>query len=222
MAQPESAGQVLFQITVLFFIALIVVRLMGNRTVGQLSPFDFVIMVGIGDIIVSAAMDPNQSIFRGLEGLLALLILQQGIGYLSLKSPLLRKWFEGTPVTLIQDGEIIKENFKKTQFNFDDLRQELHRQGLDMTDLQDIQIARLESCGTFTVIKKPDKEPLTRKDMEQYLSSMYQNPLSPLGQQWIRLERLTEDLHFIVTQNQKDRGNKEAIEQTMPSENEFH
>ena len=145
MAQPESAGQVLFQITVLFFIALIVVRLMGNRTVGQLSPFDFVIMVGIGDIIVSAAMDPNQSIFRGLEGLLALLILQQGIGYLSLKSPLLRKWFEGTPVTLIQDGEIIKENFKKTQFNFDDLRQELHRQGLDMTDLQDIQIARLES-----------------------------------------------------------------------------
>lgn len=106
----------LLHIIILFVVALIVVRLMGNRTVGQLSPFDFIIMVGIGDIIVTASMDKGQSIFTGIEGLATLLVLQQLLSYSALKSKMLGKWFEGTPVTLIQDGNIIRENFCKNEF----------------------------------------------------------------------------------------------------------
>ncbi|MBP2661560.1 MAG: hypothetical protein H6Q69_4592, partial [Firmicutes bacterium] len=116
MFETADVGQVLLHIVVLFTIALIVVRLMGNRTVGQLSPFDFVIMVGIGDIIVTASMDKTQTIFRGIEGLVALLALQQLIAYVSLKNLTLRKWVEGTPITLVQDGKILRENFIKNHF----------------------------------------------------------------------------------------------------------
>lgn len=198
MIEPGNIGYILLHILVLFIVALIVVRLMGNRTVGQLSPFDFIIMVGIGDIIVTASMDKGQSILTGVEGLATLLVLQQLLSYLSLKSTTLRKWFEGTPVTLIQDGKIIPENFVKTNFNYDDLRQELHRQGMDMTDLPDIKLARLESCGIFSVIKNPEMEPLTKKDFELYLHSMMENPLSPLGQEWSQLRKTIEEVHFLV------------------------
>jgi uncharacterized membrane protein YcaP (DUF421 family) len=203
--EAANIGQVLLHIVVLFTAALIVVRLMGNRTVGQLSPFDFVIMVGIGDIIVTASMDKGQTLLSGVEGLVALLVLQQLLSYLSLKNVTLRKWVEGTPVTLIQDGKIIRENFVKTHFNYDDLRQELHKLGMDMTDLPDIKLARLESCGVFSVIKYPDKEPLTKYELELYVKNIYDNPLSPLGQNWSKFEQFMAEVHelaeYVKTQN---------------------
>ncbi|MGI6093014.1 MAG: DUF421 domain-containing protein [Negativicutes bacterium] len=190
-------GQVLLHMIILLGVALVVVRLMGNRTVGQFSPFDFVLMVGIGDIIVTASMDRSQTIIAGIEGLLALLVLQQLISYLALKSTTLRKWFEGTPVTLIKDGQIIRENFAKTSFNYDDLRQELHRQGMDMTNLKDIKLARLESCGSFSLIRKTEKEPLTKEDFANYFSNLMDNPLSPMGEKLAKLEQLMADVHVL-------------------------
>jgi len=198
MSQVENIGPILLHIVVLFTVALIVVRLMGNRTVGQLSPFDFIIMVGIGDIIITASMDKNQTVLNGIEGLVTLLVLQQLLSYLSLKNITFRKWVEGTPVTLIQDGKIIQQNFIKTHFNYDDLRQELHKQGMDMTDLPDIKLARLESCGTFSIIKKPEMESLTKQEFELYLQSIYNNPLSPLGKQWVKFEQCMSEMHDIV------------------------
>nr|WP_255711195.1 YetF domain-containing protein [Pelosinus baikalensis] len=196
--ETADVGQILLHIVVLFTIALIVVRLMGNRTVGQLSPFDFVIMVGIGDIIVTASMDKAQTILSGIEGLVALLALQQLIAYVSLKNLTLRKWVEGTPITLVQDGKILRENFIKNHFNYDDLRQELHKQGMDMTNLSDIKLARLESCGVFTVIRTPEKEPLTKYELELYYKSIFENPLSPLGQKWARFEQFISDVHDVA------------------------
>lgn len=198
MFEAANVGQVLLHIVVLFTAALIVVRLMGNRTVGQLSPFDFVIMVGIGDIIITASMDKGQTLLSGIEGLVTLLVLQQLLSYLSLKNITIRKWVEGTPVILIQDGKIIRENFVKTHFNYDDLRQELHKLGMDMTDLPDIKLARLESCGVFSVIKHLDKEPLTKYELELYLKSIYENPLSPLGQQWSKVEQFMSEVHDLA------------------------
>jgi uncharacterized membrane protein YcaP (DUF421 family) len=201
-------GHVLLHIVVLFTVALIVVRLMGNRTVGQLSPFDFVIMVGIGDIIVSASMDKGLTLLSGIEGLFTLLLLQQILSYVSLKNVTLRKWVEGTPVTLIQDGKILRENFVKTHFNYDDLRQELHKLGMEMTDLQDIKLARLESCGVFSIIKTAEKEPLTRKDLETYISDIYKNPLTPLGQEWVKMEQFMSDVRELTEYVKNNKGLK--------------
>ncbi|BBB92841.1 DUF421 domain-containing protein [Methylomusa anaerophila] len=199
MLEIGAVGQVFLRLVILFVAALFVVRIMGNRTVGQLSPFDFVIMVGIGDIIVAGAMDRNPTLIAGAEGLLALLVLQQVIAYLALKNTTLRKWFEGIPITLVKDGKILKDNFNKTQFNFDDLRQELHKKGLDFTDLKDIQLARLESCGEFSLIRTPETEPLTKRDFENYIKSIYENPLSLTGEKWAKFESFMNDVDYLAT-----------------------
>jgi uncharacterized membrane protein YcaP (DUF421 family) len=184
----------------IFAVALVVVRIMGNRAVGQLSPFDFVLLVGIGDIVANVAMGDNQSILLGAEGLVGLLLLQQLLARLSLKSKFLRKLFEGTPVELIEDGRILNKNLVKTQFNLDDLRQELHKQGLDFSNLKDIKLARLESCGDFSIIKAPDLEPLTKRDLDNFIRSLSENPLSPAGTGWAKLEQLAADVRFLTEQ----------------------
>jgi len=209
MTEVGTIGHVALFISILFTVALIVVRIMGNRTVGQLSPFDFIIMVGLGDIIVTASMDKDQSIASGIEGLVALLFLQQLLSYLSLHNATLRKWVEGTPVTLIEDGKILHDNFARNYFNYDDLRQELHKLGMDMTNLPDIKLARLESCGVFSIIKKPEMDPLTKHELERFLQNLESNPLSPLGQKWAQFEKYMSEVHYLVEYlKEKDNSNQ--------------
>ncbi|TWH48863.1 DUF421 domain-containing protein [Sporomusa sp. KB1] len=223
MFDSASISQVLFRLLLLCTVALLVVRLMGNRTVGQLSPFDFVIMVGIGDIIVAGTMDQNPTVQSGIESLLILLALQQLIGYLALKNKTLRKWFEGTPVTLVQRGRLIKENFSKTHFNYDDLRQELHKKGLDMSDLNIIETARLESCGEFTMVRTPENEPLTKNEFESYIKSIYDNPLSLAGEKWTKFEQFIDDVQFLATYLREQQGLHTTTGQPIvDKEKEFH
>lgn len=195
-------------ILLLCMMALVVVRLMGNRTVGQLSPFDFIIMVGIGDIIVTTVMDKNQTLSAGAGGLLALLVLQQLLSYLSLKNTTLRRWFEGVPVVLVRNGKILEENFRKTRFNYDDLRQELHKLGMDMSEVKDIRLARLESCGVVTIIKSQDLEPVSKRDVETYLKTLEENPLSPMGKEWSELKRMVREVHAIARAVQEEKRRK--------------
>ena len=198
MFEFEKPGLILLRLTLIFVAALIVVRKMGNRTVGQLSPFDFMLMVGIGDIVATMALETERSLIPGVEALVGLLLLQQFLGWIALKSTTARKWVEGVPIQLIEDGRLLKENFRNTHFNYDDLRQELHKLGMDMADIKDIKIARLESCGVFTVIKTWETEPLTRGEFEAYMNSSTDNPLSPQGRRWARIEQALEDVHFIA------------------------
>lgn len=198
MFQTEALGQVLLRMGFIFAVALIAVRLMGNRAIGQFSPFDFVLMVGIGDIVSNVALDTEYSLLSGAEGLLGLLVLQQLLSRAALKSNVLRRWFEGQPVVIIQDGKIIRENLVKTQFNLDDLRQELHKYGMDMTNIADIKLARLESCGGFTIVKNPDVEPLTKAQFESALQSIFDNPLSRAGTEFVKLQQLAEDVRYLT------------------------
>lgn len=199
----EDFWRVFMLLIFLCGIALFVVRTMGNRTVGQFSPFDFIMLVGIGDIMVSAAMDQTISLMAGFGAMASLLFLQQLFSYLSLKSVTIRKWVEGTPIVLIQDGKIVEKNLAKARFNYDDLRQELHRQGMDMTSLGDIKLARLESCGEFSLIKVADKEPVTKGDFHQSYEEAVGNPLSALGKQLMQVEEMAKRLEDIQGRLQK-------------------
>lgn len=214
----SDVGRIFLEMVIIFFAAVFVVRIMGNRAVGQMSPFDFVIMVGIGDVLANVAMDREQTIWHGLEALLALLVLQQLLAYLALKNTTLRKWFEGTPVTLIENGRIIRENLVKTRFNFDDLRQELHKQGMDLANLKDIKLARIESCGDFSIVKQAEVEPLTREDLQNFFADMYRNPLSPLGQQVVRLDKVIQDLEQVLPYLKQQMDRQPDSSPPMPGE----
>jgi uncharacterized membrane protein YcaP (DUF421 family) len=195
---------------IIFAMALIIVRVMGNRTVGQFSPFDFVLMVGIGDVVGNVALDLQGSVLSGVEALLGLLILQQILARSSLKSKVLRKWFEGVPIVVIQDGKVLHENLASSQFNLDDLRQELHKQGLDFTDLPDIKIARLESCGDFSIVKQPEAEPFTKRDLQNLLQGLADNPLSPEGEKAAKLDQLMADVRVLADYVKKQQDTRQG------------
>jgi uncharacterized membrane protein YcaP (DUF421 family) len=202
----NGTGMILVRMLVIFVLALVVVRMMGNRTVGQFSPFDFVLMVGIGDIVGNVALERNESLLTGIEALIGLLLLQQFLSWTSLKSRRMRKWFEGTPIVMIENGRIQYENLRSAHFNLDDLRQELHKQGLDISNLRDIHLARLESSGDFSVIKSRETEALTLRDFNGFIQSLAENPLSPAGSATAKLEQLAADMALVADYVRQQQG----------------
>lgn len=146
----------------MYFLALIMIRLLGKRALGELGPFDFVVMTGVGDTVISTALDRSIPYYEGIVVLLTLAVLEYFMSYVGLKNGRLSNLITGVPVVLIDDGKIIKSNLAREKFNIDDLMQELRRQGI--RNIQDVDKGILESCGGFSVILKPEKEAVSKED----------------------------------------------------------
>ncbi|NLW90400.1 MAG: DUF421 domain-containing protein [Syntrophomonadaceae bacterium] len=148
---------------VMYFMALVMVRLLGKRALGELGPFDFVVMTGVGHTVVSIALDKSIPFYEGIIILSTLAVLEYIMSYLSLKNQTLSNLITGKPVVLIDNGRIIKENLAREKFNVDDLFQELRKQGI--RDIDEVEKGVLESCGGFSVIIREDDEPVSRRDL---------------------------------------------------------
>ncbi len=147
----------------MYFLALIMIRLLGKRALGELGPFDFVVMTGVGDTVISVALDRRMPFYEGIIVLATLAVLEYTIGYLSIKNGRLSNLLTGVPVVLIDNGKVIKENLLREKFNVDDLMQELRKKGI--RDINEVERAILESCGGFSVVVKEEEEPVKRKDL---------------------------------------------------------
>lgn len=148
---------------VMYLMALIMIRLLGKRALGELGPFDFVVMTGVGHTVVSVALDKSIPYYEGIIILATLAGLEYLMGYLALKNQTLSNIIVGKPVVLIDQGHIIKENLAREKFNVDDLMQELRKQGV--RNINEVERGILESCGGFSVIMKEADEPVTRRDL---------------------------------------------------------
>jgi len=142
---------------------LIMVRVLGKRALGELGPFDFVVMTGVGHTVVSIALDQSIPFIEGVGVLATLAFLEWLMCYLGLKSQRFSNLITGSPVVLIDNGRIIKENLAKEKFNVDDLMQELRKQGI--RDVSEVETGILEPSGGFSVILKGSEEPVTRGEL---------------------------------------------------------
>ncbi|HOQ09309.1 MAG TPA: DUF421 domain-containing protein [Syntrophomonadaceae bacterium] len=148
---------------VMYVMALVMIRLLGKRALGELGPFDFVVMTGVGHTVVSVALDRSIPYYEGIIILATLAGLEYIMGILALKSQTLSNLIVGRPVVLIDNGRIIRENLAREKCNVDDLMQELRKQGI--RDIDEVEKGILESCGGFSVIRKEGDEPVTRRDL---------------------------------------------------------
>lgn len=152
-----------FRVAGMYFLALIMIRFLGKRALGELGPFDFVVMTGVGDTVISVALDKSMPFYEGVIILITLAALEYLVGWMGLKNGRLSNILSGSPVVLIDNGTIIKKNLAREKFNIDDLMQELRKKGV--RDINHVEKGILESCGGFSVILKDEHEPVSRKDL---------------------------------------------------------
>lgn len=155
---------VLYRTLFMYFFVLVTLRLMGKREIGKLSIFDLVVSIMMAEIAVFVIEDPKISLIRGIVPIIALMLTQIMLSYITLKSKKVRELVEGEPSVLIADGKIRDEEMKKQRYTIDDLLTQLREKNIN--NIADVEFAVLETSGKLSVFSKPKRLPVTKEDMK--------------------------------------------------------
>lgn len=148
---------------VVYFVTLILCRILGSKLVSQMTSFDFVVGIMMGSAAVNSTTfeeNPALSAFVMLVGISILTFLID-LGHL--KSIRFRKFIDAEPVIIIENGKIQNEKMKKIRLTVEDLMMMLRQNGY--FNISDVQNAIIESDGKLSVQLKPEKQPLTPSDI---------------------------------------------------------
>ena len=149
--------------TVLLYLVLIwVVRLMGKRQIGQMEPAEFVVTMLVANLASIPMQDGGIPLFSGVVPIVTVLGMELVLSALAMKSVPLRKLLCGKPVILIENGNILQKNLKKTRITLDELTGHLREK--DILDLQAVQFAILETNGNLSVFPYPKEMPASAKE----------------------------------------------------------
>jgi len=155
---------ILVRSVVLVCSAVLAMRLMGKRQIGQLQPFELVIAIMIADLASTPMESLDTPLWRGVMPLLTTVALHQLFTLLSLKSQRLRAFFSGRPTVVIRNGRIDDKALEKLCFNLNDLLEELRAGGI-LTPTE-VGTAIMETSGKLSVFPKSQNRPATPADLD--------------------------------------------------------
>ena len=136
---------------------------MGRKEISQMTFFNFVSAISIGTIGGSLVINNQLSIRNGLIALVGWTAFTLAIAYLDIKSMKSRKLIEGEPIIVIKNGMIMEKALQKTQLDIDALRVMLREKSI--FSLKDVDYAIFETDGKLSVMKKENKMPVTKSEM---------------------------------------------------------
>lgn len=151
-----------FARTVLIYCLLIaVIRFLGKRQLGQMEPSEVVVTMLVADLASFPMEDPQIPLSAGVIPILAVLSLEILLSFMSVRSLKFRKLLCGKPIILIENGQFLQENMRKSRITIDELLSQLRLK--DILDPSTVQYAILETGGTLSVFPYPQERPAPAK-----------------------------------------------------------
>jgi uncharacterized membrane protein YcaP (DUF421 family) len=149
--------------TVIYGFLLVVVRLLGKRTVGSATAFDFMVALILSEVVD----EPIYGDVPLVQGLLVIAIVagwHAVNSYLSYRSQRFDRLAGGEPTVLVKNGVMDPKGMKQERINEEELRSLLRLQGIE--DLRDVKEATLEPDGLLSVLKTEEARELQKRDLE--------------------------------------------------------
>jgi uncharacterized membrane protein YcaP (DUF421 family) len=140
--------------TVVFFFIFLVTRVVGRRELSDLEPFDFILLVVLGDLVQQGITQSDQSVTGTLTVISTIALLSVAVSWISYRSPRARLITEGEPIVLVQDGQPIERNLRRERITLGDIQEEARQ--AQITSIADIQWAILENDGKISCIHRRD------------------------------------------------------------------
>lgn len=141
----------------------LVTKLLGKKQVSQLSVFDYVIGISIGNFAAEMTTDLEIPYINGLISVFIFGLVAYLVSVLTMKSIKLRRFFMGTPTMIIQNGKILIDNMRKVKLDINDLLEQCRVNGY--FDIGEIEYALMEANGNLSILPKGENQPVTIKDM---------------------------------------------------------
>lgn len=146
-----------------FFVLFLLVKLIGNREMSQLSMFDYVVSITIGSIAAEMATSITDNFWEPLISMVVYGILTIIFAIGTSKSVKFRRVVSGKSRILLNNDKIYKSNFKKSKLDINEFLMQCRINGY--FNVSDIQTAVLEPNGKISFIPKSLKRPATPEDL---------------------------------------------------------
>ena len=127
-------------------------RLTGKRQIGQLAPFDLVLLLVLSNSVQNSMNAGDNSLIGGLISALTLMILNYIVGWVTFKSKKLSRLVEGQPEVLVHNGVIYENVLDREKLTRHELETAMRQAGC--VSYKDVHFAILENNGSITVKKR--------------------------------------------------------------------
>ena len=147
---------------VMFFVLYVLLRIMGKRELGQLTPFELVVMIVLGDLIQQAVTHNDFSLTGAVLAVSTFAFLAIAMSWLTYLSPRAEKLLDGEPRVVICNGKLLKENLRRDRMTQSEVESEMRLAGIATMD--QVAWAILEPQGKISFIKKDGSDIIAQDD----------------------------------------------------------
>ncbi len=143
--------EIVLRSSAIFFFIWLLTRAMGKRELAEMSAFELVLLVTIGDLVQQAVTQEDMSVVGAIlaVGTIGAWILI--FSYMTYRWRKTEPLLIGVPVVVVRDGEPIKESLHYERVPLDEVLQAARQQGFE--DLSEVKIGIIEADGRFSFIK---------------------------------------------------------------------
>lgn len=149
---------------VIYFFLWFVTRALGKRELGQMTAFELVLLVTMGDLIQQGTTQEDFSVTGAMLAVGTFATLMLLFSWVSFRFPRTRTTLEGAPVVVVQDGRPLEDVMRLERLSDWELKEGLREQGID--DVRTVAVGILEPDGKFSFFtqsngdsQQPDEGP---------------------------------------------------------------
>ncbi len=137
---------------IVFVFLLCLLRITGKRQVGQLAPFDLVLLLVLSNAVQNSMNGGDNSLVGGLISATTLVVLNYFIGVATYRSKRMERLIEGRPQVLIHNGKLFEDIMAKAQLTHHELEAALRQAGC--ASMAEVHYAMLENNGSISVTRR--------------------------------------------------------------------
>ena len=152
--------QIIVRASVMFVFLFIVMRSMGRKELAELSAFELILIIVMGDLIQQGVTQQDNSLTGAITAISTFVVWMLALSYLSFKNKRLRTIIDGRPVIIVRDGEPQANMLKYERLSLGEVEDAAREQGI--ADLHDVKVGVLESDGSFSFIRDGGHAPAKR------------------------------------------------------------
>lgn len=143
---------------IVYMSLLLIFRLAGRRTLGQMTTFDMVLLLIISEATQNALIGDDYSITNAMLIIITMVALDISLSFLKLWSPWVERWLEGKPTIIVEHGRSLTDLMRRARIDEADvLTAAREKHGLERMD--QIKYAVLETSGGISIIPERADSP---------------------------------------------------------------
>ncbi|WP_318841610.1 DUF421 domain-containing protein [Metabacillus halosaccharovorans] len=163
-------GQITIELFFGFIALFIITRILGKTQITQITTFDFISALVLGELVGNAVFDDQVSIAEIFYAVFVWGLLIFILEMITQKWSKTRGFLEGKPTIIIREGQILRDSLKKCKLDINQLQHLIRSKGV--FSIRELDYAVLETDGTVSILKKAEYENPTKSDLQVNLEKV--------------------------------------------------